>query len=92
MPFDLNVTDAGAFLNYTPYCIRKFVKEGRLKAFRYKPGAALRFRRQDLVRFMNVTDGKYPQKLRGAVKKLSEEARARRLAEKAKKPYSKVKS
>jgi len=85
MAFTLDTTEAARFLGYKPCTIRRFVKERRLKAFRYKPGSAFRFRRQDLVRFMNIEDGKYPPKLSGAVKKLSEEARARRLAKNAQK-------
>jgi len=80
----LNVTQVSELLGYSPDTIRSFVKKGQLKAFRHKSNSSIRFKKQDLVKFMKVSNGTFPPKLISQVKKLSNEARTRGLKKRAK--------
>jgi len=51
----MNITDASAFLNYTPYSVRRFVLAGKLKAYRHNPRSQMRFKEKDLKAFLKGT-------------------------------------
>lgn len=53
MDFVLNITDASSFLNYSPASVRRFVKQGKLKAYRHSPRSNMRFKEEDLKAFLN---------------------------------------
>ena len=52
----LKVADAAILIDVSPWTIRKWIKERRIRIYRF--GGAVRIRESDLMAFASVTPGK----------------------------------
>jgi len=52
----LNVENAAMMIDVSPWTIRKWIKERRIRIYRF--GGAVRIRESDLMAFASVTTGK----------------------------------
>jgi len=55
MEIMMNITDASSFLNYDSRSVRRFVRAGKLKAYRHGPKSNMRFKEKDLKAFLKGT-------------------------------------